>query len=604
MTRRLSLAIITLFLIATPAVGQDEYQPVVAPFPVHERDGSAIRQPFLGGYDVPRPQLVDIDGDGDLDLFVQERSGQISFFERDGDEWIWRTDRFHDLDIGDWYRFVDLDDDGLPDLLGESRFSYIRAWRNVGTRSAPRFEVVADSLRDFDGVPIFADRQNILNLVDIDCNGLLDLFIGKVEGVIDRYEMVDRDAAGMPRFALVTHRWEGIEILGGVPGAMMPRPSLHGANTMSFGDVDGDGDPDLLWGDFFEPGLLLIRNNGTSCSDPMFRSTPEQFPAANPLATSGYNAPTLGDVDGDGDLDLVMGVIGGAFVPRTTSIDNLHLVEQAAPGEFEVRTRRLVRTVDVGSESIPVLADLDGDGDLDLLVGNKIAPEGEYATLTWFENTGSATAPVFHERGPLDSAHEYQVAPAVGDLDGDGLPDLVLGSWRDQLQFWRNTGSREAPVWTVADTALVRITRGSNTTPALGDIDGDGDLDLVIGESTGQINLYRNDGTADAPAFTLLSDNFGAIDVGRRSTPLLTDVDGDGRPDLVIGSEDGAVLLWWNRSATGEIRFEAAAGFRVESDGYAAPAMGDLDGDGKLELIVGTAAGGLRFFELVAPTPE
>src|SRR5690606_15440162 len=115
-------------------------------------------------------QLVDVDGDGDLDLFVQERSGQVSFYERAGDRWTWRTDRYEDLDVGEWYRFVDLDGDSLPDLLGETRYSHVRAWRNVGTRGAPRFTMWADSLRDIDGKPIFADRQNILNVIDIDCN--------------------------------------------------------------------------------------------------------------------------------------------------------------------------------------------------------------------------------------------------------------------------------------------------------------------------------------------------------------------------------------------------------------------------------------------------
>ncbi len=567
----------------------------VAPFPVSDTAGQPYPQPFLGGYDVPRPQLVDIDGDGDLDLFLQERSGELMFFERDGGTWTWRTDRFHDLAIGEWFRFVDLDGDALPDLLSELPYSHIRAWRNTGTRQAPRFTLWADSLRGADGVPIFADRQNILNVVDVDCNGLLDLFIGKVEGIIDRYESVGPDANGLPRFALVARRWEGIEIIGADP-TMPSRPTRHGANTMAFGDVDGDGDVDLLWGDFFEPGLLLIANEGPACGSPMFQGTPRRFPVGDPVSTSGYNAPTLGDLDGDGDLDLVMGVIGGAFNPRTTATLNLLLMEQVAPSEWALRTRRIVHTVDVGSESVPALADLDGDGDLDLMVGSKITPDGSASLITRFENVGTLTAPSFVERGELAARFEYQSAPAVGDLDGDGLPDLLVGSWRDRLQWWRNTGTRTAPAWTLADSAVVTITRGSNTVPALGDLDGDGDLDLVIGEASGVLNLYRNTGTRTAPAFELLSDEFQGIDVGRRSAPVLVDLDGDGRLDLVIGSEDGVITAWRNVTTGGELRFEELAGFQVRTDGYAAPALGDLDGDGQLDLIVGALSGGLRYF--------
>lgn len=568
----------------------------VAPFPVTDPQGTAYLQPFLGGYDVPRPQLVDIDGDGDLDLFVQERSGQIAFFERADSRWTWRTDRFQELDVGEWYRFVDLNGDSLPDLLAESRFSHVRAWRNVGSRGAPRFAVMADSLRDVDGKPIFADRQNILNVIDIDCNGRLDLFIGKVEGIIDRYEAADAGPDGVPRFALITHRWEGIEIIGGDPN-QTPRPSRHGANTMAFGDVDNDGDVDLLWGDFFEPGLLLVRNQGPSCSDPSLRGTPVPFPVGAPLATSGYNAPTLGDFDHDGDLDLVMGVIGGAFTPRTTSIENLLLVEQTAPGAFATRTRQLVPMLDVGSESVPALVDLDGDGDLDLLVGSKIHPQGEGSTITRWENVGSASAPSFRHRGELPARFEFQSAAAPGDLDGDGLVDLVVGSWRDRLQWWRNSGTRAAPAWVQADSMMITITRGSNAAPALADLDGDGDLDLMVGESSGQLNLYRNSGSRTAAAFELVSDTFQGIDAGRRSTPLLVDFDGDGKPDLLLGSEEGALQLWRNVTSGAEIRFERMAAFALTTDGYAAPAAGDLDGDGDLDLMVGTMSGGLRYLE-------
>lgn len=567
----------------------------LAPFPVHDSTGRSIAEAFLGGLDVPRPQLLDIDGNGRLDLFVQERSGEVMRFERDGDRWAWRTDRFADADVGEWYRFVDLDGDGDWDLLGESRFSYVKAWQNTGTATEPRFAVWADSLRDNEGRPLFADRQNILNLIDIDCNNRLDLFIGKVEGVVDRYEVVDAGPDGLPRFALVAHRWEGIEIIGGTPSGPS-RPSLHGANTMTFGDVDGDGDADLLWGDFFEPGLLLIRNDGTSCQTPALGGTPIPFPRNAPIANSGYNAPSLADADGDGDLDLVMGVIGGAFGPRTSSTDNLYLLEQVASEEFATRTTRLIPMIDVGSESAPALADLDGDGDLDLLVGSKIHPVSDGSAISWFENTGSTTAPAFHDRGELVERFEYQSTPAVGDLDGDGLLDLVIGSWRDRVQWWKHTGSRSAPAWTLADSALVTITRGSNTTPTLGDLDGDGDLDLVIGEASGQLNLYRNTGTRVAPAFELVSDGFQGIDVGRRSAPLLVDVDGDGRLDLLIGSEDGVIHLWRHVGNGAEIRFEQVQGFAVATDAYAAPAAGDLDGDGVLDLVVGVVSGGLRYF--------
>lgn len=609
-SRRIATVALCVVILTGPLAAQAarawQFVQHVEGMPVADQAGVAMTQPFIGGFDVPRPQLVDIDGDGDLDLFVQERGSQLMLFENVRGKYIWRTERYQSLAVGEWFRFVDLDHDGDLDLMGELKNSFVQIWRNEGSRATARFVALPDSLRDTDGKAIFADPQNILNTVDIDCNGKLDLFIGRVSGTVDRYEEDGKSPDGMPRFRFLAERWEGIEIIGGVAGGdgTISRPTLHGANTMAFADVDADGDADLYWGDFFEPGLLQIENVG-SCAQPnLHASTPVQFPVGNALLTSGYNAPTFGDVDGDGDIDLVMGVIGGAYRPSTTGVDNLHLLEQKAKGNFTVRTSRLIPMIDVGSEASPTLGDADGDGDLDLLIANKIAPENnEIGTITWFENVGHSKEPSYRDRGVLPLATEFHSAPALADLDGDRLPDLVLGTWRDKVKWYRNSGSRQSPNWTLADSSLVTLTRGSNATPTLGDLNGDGLLDLVIGEASGELNLYRNVGSRTAPRFELVSDRFLALDVGRRSTPVLADLDGDGKLDLLIGSEEGGVQLWRNSGTAGAFHFVRDTTFRVSTFDLSSPAVGDLDGDGDLDVLVGVGSGGLLWFENRTPPP-
>jgi len=119
----------------------------ISPFPVLDSTGRAYALPFLGGFEHPRPQLIDIDGDGVLDLFVQETSGELELFQRKSGTWQLVDERFQGIDIGEWYRFVDVDGDGLYDLFAESPLSDIRYYRNVGTRTAPRLVVAADTLR-------------------------------------------------------------------------------------------------------------------------------------------------------------------------------------------------------------------------------------------------------------------------------------------------------------------------------------------------------------------------------------------------------------------------------------------------------------------------
>lgn len=602
---------------------------VIAPFEVYKGSGETYAYPFLGGFNMPRPQLLDIDADGDQDLFVQERPNAIMFFERnnatEGPAWTWRADKYEALDVGEWYRFADLDGDGDFDLLAEQPYSHMRYYKNVGTAREARFAQAADTLRDAAGAPVFSDRQNIPNVTDIDCDGLPDLFIGRIDGTVMRYEATETEP--LPVFEVVTENFEDIRIVAqfGQPGMPAPaalpnipgdneifmndgpspggdlfadgaqtRPNpLHGANTMTFADIDGDEDQDLFWGDFFEPGLLYIENTG-ACARPRLRTTPVPFPVNDPLQSSGYNAPSFGDLDADGDMDLLAGVLGGAFNPNKTAQSNLYMYEQRGDKQFTLRTTRFLDQIDVGSESYPVLVDLDADGDEDLLVANKISAEGgRGATMTYFENADGAYRP--GEAPAFFPAYHY--APAFGDLDGDGDLDLLLGTWNDGIAWYRNEGAPDAPNFVLQQRGFIRLTRGSHATPTLVDIDGDGDLDLFAGETSGTINFYRNAGTAAAPVFEFVSDNYADIDVGRRSVPVFVDADGDGDADLIVGSEQEGLLLFRNEGSRTTPRFGEREQLPYETPQAAVPAFGDPDGDGRLELVLGGYSGGLLYFD-------
>jgi hypothetical protein len=589
--------------VPSPKPGAPRYRSVIAPFPVMDSAGRPVELPFHGGFNAPRPQLVDADGDGDLDLFVQEVTGRVALFERDGERdglprFVPRSSRYGDIDVGEWYRFADVDADGYLDLLAEQPFSYIKYYRNDGERGRYRFVLAADTLKDVDGTPIFSDRQNIPQLGDLDCNRRSDLLIGRLDGTVARYEASSMDPRGAPAFRLLAGEFEGIRIIGQQVGPPMPiGPSMHGANTMALADHDGDGDLDLFWGDFFEPGLLLIPNGGT-CPAPNFRNPPVQFPVGAPLLTSGYNAPAFGDLSGDGRADLVVGVLGGAYNPLRSSADNLYYLARGEGTAWAVRSRRLLPILDIGAESVPALADLDRDGDLDLVLSNKLDPSDLQTSLVYrFENVGTAERPAFRMRAPLDLGRRFHAAPSFGDLDGDGNLDALVGQWGPRLAWYRGMGQGFA----VADTALVTITRGSNTVPTLGDLDGDGDLDLIVGESSGWLNYYRNDGDARTPRFQLVSDEFGKIQIGRRSAPALTDLDGDRDLDLVVGSENDGLALFRNEGSATVARFVRDSAFQVEAPILAAPSAGDLDGDRDVDLVVGGAGGGAVYLESLSP---
>ncbi|MGN8226898.1 FG-GAP repeat domain-containing protein [Gracilimonas sp. BCB1] len=566
------------------------YKQYINPFNIYAEDGTLIPHPFVGGFNAPRPQFVDLDGDGDPDFFVQEQTDELMLFEHTGSKvespLKWRSNKFQNLDIGEWFRFVDMDQDGDFDLLTEQPYSYIRYYRNEGSAENPNFELAADSLKDVNGEPIFSDRQNIPNVTDIDCDGRLDLFIGSLDGTLARYESVGRNEDQIPQFKLVTKRFEDIEIV-------KQFGTMHGANTMAFMDIDSDGDQDLFWGDFFEPSILLIENTGT-CATPDFRGEPKPFPPSNPVQTSGYNAPALADWEGDGDVDLFLGVLGGAYNANLTLSDNLYFFEQEE-GEFSLQTQQFIDMIDVGDESIPATGDLDGDGDMDLLLANKIDPANQKTSVIYrFENKGTNSAPEFHLTGTLDLPTAYHYAPVLADLNGDGLDDLLLGNWKGKIALFINTGNG----FKQEKETVAELERGSNAVPTLADIDGDGDLDLLVGESGGGLQLFRNTGSKDNPEFSFEKDAFPDVEVQHRSAPAFYDIDGDGDLDLFMGSKIEGILFFENTGSPSQPEFtKKRMPFEAATAQLSAPHFVDFDGDGIAEIVIGTRGGGLLFYK-------
>jgi hypothetical protein len=566
------------------------YEKQVNPFPVFDEQGNQMDFPFLGGFNAPRPQFVDIDDDGYPDLFVQETTDDLKFFKNTG--WhsetslSWETDKFHNLDIGEWFRFVDLDQDGDMDLLTEQPYSYIRYYRNSGSAQYPQFELAADSLKDINGTPIFSDRQNIPNVTDIDSNGNLDLFIGRLDGTVTRYESRGLDQDAIPRFELITERFQDIEIV-------KQFGTLHGANTMAFMDIDGDRDQDIFWGDFFEQSVLLLENRG-STSIPDFRSEPRPFPPNDPVQTSGYNAPTLTPWGDEGRIALFLGVLGGAYNANSTLAENFYFYEQNSAGTYSLQSKQFLSTIDVGNESIVAAGDLNGNGKQDLLLASKIDPGGRNSSLVYsYENRGTLSKPEFYLTGTLDLPDAYHYAPALADLDDDGLDDLLLGRWRGGVAYYRNSGDG----FELSEQTVLELPRGSNAAPALKDIDNDGDFDLLLGSSSGSVYYFRNEGSASRPDFQLVEGALSGVEVQHRSVPTLNDIDQDGDYDLFLGSKVEGIVFYRNTGSPENPEFKREKmPFSLQLPQFSAPLFTDLNGDGTPEILSGNKQGGLLFF--------
>jgi hypothetical protein len=117
-----------------------------------------------------------------------------------------------------------------------------------------------------------------------------------------------------------------------------------------------------------------------------------------------------------------------------------------------------------------------------------------------------------------------------------------------------------------------------------------------VGESSGTLNYYRNDGGPQAPDFQLVSDEFQDIDIGRRSVPTIVDLDGDGDLDLAVGSEVSGLRLFLNEGTPTEPVFVETVPFGPRVPTFTTPVFVDLDGDGDRDLVMGGGGGGLTVY--------
>jgi len=279
-----------------------------------------------------------------------------------------------------------------------------------------------------------------------------------------------------------------------------------------------------------------------------------------------YGSPTLADLDGDGDLEVVVG--SSDWKVYAWHHDGTAVSSAGAPG--------WPRDTQGPVWSSPVVGDMDGDGDPEVIVGSK---DGN--VYAWHHD-GTVVAPLGAPGWPRRPGAGVRSSPSLADLEGDGGLEVVVGSDDGKVYAWRADGTA---VWAEPPATGDRI----SSSPALGDLDGDGDLEVIVGSESGDVYAWHHDGAA----VTLLGSPGWPRSTGAAvySCPALGDLDGDGDPEVLIGSSDSKVYAWHHDGTT--VTFPDAPGWPQGTAGWvnSSPALGDLDGDGSPEVVVGSNDG-------------
>ena len=372
------------------------------------------------------------------------------------------------------------------------------------------------------------------------------------------------------------------------------------------GGPTGDADADT--------GSDVATDTDTDAGDPPVDPVPDgdEDPAVDgdedPAADGEEDAVEDGEEDVPVDTGLDAGMDADAEDAVDVGVDEG--VSTITPA-FATATRDPFSMVHVASYvSLPELADLDGDGDLDMMVGLGDLYGGE---VLYYQNTGTATSPTFGTA--VRDAFSISItgvlaAPALGDIDGDGDLDLFTGESdaysTGTIEYRQNTGTATSPAFASPVSNPFGIAGLTSTFhfPELGDIDDDGDLDLFLGDRDGNILVLRNTGSSTAPAFGAPAVNpLGLTAVTYIAAPTLGDLDRDGDPDLFVGEEGGNFQYFRNTGTATSPAFTTAVPnpFGLTAvDQWAFPDLADIDGDGDLDLFVGEYDAYVEFFENTA----
>jgi hypothetical protein len=555
-------------------------------------------------------------------------------------------------------KLIDYNCDGIPDLITTpNAFTLFKGYYNSKNQLCFTHYKSLFYTNDTDATGpqnAFVSQNDIPAVVDVDHDGDLDFLSFDVfgnqvywyknvqveEGLpcdSVRIKLKDKCWGKFYQVAWLTNRLgyncdaENNSLLLG-PG----EKTTHSGNTMCLLDMDGDGDYDMLDGNVGFNNIVYLQNGKYPYStydhrDSMVYQDTTWNSAGYAVNMPTYSTPYFVDIDQDGKRDLLVS-------PNSKSSDHKCILFLKNIGtdsipvfQYQTDTFLIDQTIDVGTGSYPMFYDYNKDGRPDLFIGSDgyYQPDGTYkARISYYLNTSKPDTASFVLQTTdflnLSSYNFKGTALSVGDIDNDGKDDLIIGHTNGTLSYFKNTASANnvQPDWqlgklTLTDQGGKTINVGGNAAPFVYDLDKDGKPDLLIGAYSGYIAYYRNMSAIPGQVnLKLVNQQIGNIKTDKvyagYSVPFVGKLDSSGVDYILVGSNSGRLYRYtgFQKGDTAGIYQIIDSNYsfidsaylsitgRANYDGYrSAPAIADVDGNGKLELVVGNIYGGLILYE-------
>ncbi len=344
----------------------------------------------------------------------------------------------------------------------------------------------------------------------------------------------------------------------------LEKDGLHTGGTLLSLETNGDGYQELIIGDITNDSLIMV-TNGPSILGPdsmvaQIGNFPASFSDSEKIHYYEFPAVYHEDVNNDGIKDLMSSPFS-----RFSSVDDFSswLYINEGSDEFpnfilEKKDWLQDEMIEHGTNAMPVIFDYNSDGLGDLIIGQKetifSAIEAQ-SSLKLYENIGTLEQPEFTLRDNdwlgVSALNLRNVYPAFGDLDGDGDQDMVLGESLGFIHYYENSAGEGNPVdLSIAELSMqdafgADMDPGQDVIPQIIDLDEDGLLDIILGEQNGNLNFYKNTGTVTDFAFEFVDDELGGVWVDN-----VLGIQGNNVPHFYKNSDDEWMLLTGNEIGT------------------------------------------------------
>lgn len=601
-------------------------------------ESAELKNAWAGGFNTPQFSEMDVNQDGLKDLVVFERNfyGSVKIFINQGIQGEITYEyqpKYQSLfpALRNWMLLRDYDCDGLEDIF-TSVPGGVAVYKGEVSNGKIDFVLQTGILLSQGpngNAPLYVAPPDIPAIVDIDNDGDLDILSFEIIGNTLEYHknlsMENYGNCNELEFVVNTSCWgyfsedgnnNTVTLFDTCQNKGLVQNSRHAGSTVLAIDLFGNGLKDLLLGDITYPNLVMLKNGG-SMDDAVMIDQQTDFPSnSQPVDLNVFPAAYYLDVNNDHLKDLLVAPNN----PNTSeNHDNVWYYENTGNSEipeFSFIQNDFLETdiIDLGEASYPVFFDENVDGLMDIVAGSfgYFLGSGDYSSrLMLLRNIGSSEEPAFEivsdDYAGLGIYGFEGVYPAFGDMDQDGDEDMIVGDEEGRLHLFTNQAGTGQPAdFELTGPNFMDIDVSESAKPQIVDVNRDTLPDILVGVRGGTIRYYENTGSAENPEFSSVASNdrFGDVDVMPEcctgySAPHMT-TDSLNNSILYVGSEQGWIYLFNDIDGNLSGTFNLLDSLYL--DGVKVNLNGaDINADGKKEFVYGQFAGGLGMLKSGKP---